>query len=748
MIIVDENEKQFHLTNGQISYIFYVMKNGHLGSIYYGEALHPRTDFSNIGETLYPNTYSSHYGGDRAFSLESIRQEYPVYGTSDYREPAISIFQQNGSHISNFIYQYYSITKGKPVLQGLPATYTENEEDAETIQIVLEDPILQAELILSYTIFKDLNVITRSSYIVNKGENPFYLERFMSASVDFPDKDFTMVQLSGAWARERYVKERLLETGIQSISSLRGSSSHQHNPFLAFKRRDANEMVGEVFSFHFVYSSNFIAQAEVDQFDCLRVTMGIHPFRFQWKLLENEHFQSPEVVMVYSKNGLNGMSQTYHDLYRNHLIRGEWKEVNRPILINNWEATYFHFNEQKLLSIAEESKKLGIDLFVLDDGWFGNRNDATSSLGDWYSNKSKFPNGIKHFSNEIHRLGLKFGLWFEPEMMSSKSELYKKNPDWAIRTPDRPTSLGRNQLVLDFSRKEIVDEIYKQIAKIIEETNLSYIKWDMNRNITEAFSLNLAFDQQNEFFHRYILGVYDLYEQLITNYPHILFESCAGGGGRFDAGLLYYAPQAWASDDTDPIERLKIQYGTSFAYPLSSIGTHVSTSPNHQTLRYSSLRTRGNSAYFGTFGYELDPTILSDDEKMTIKSQIDFFKKHQSLIQFGDFYRIVNPFKGNEAAWMIVSKMQDEALIGWYKVLATPNPKKYQLLKLVGLEKDNKYYVEQLDRYFYGDELMYNGLPLPIEFNGANKKIAKRKGDFQSEVFYLKKVEINPSFTE
>lgn len=739
MIFVDENEKQFHLTNGQISYIFYVMKNGHLGSIYFGEALNISTDFTNIDSQLYPNTYSSHIDGDRAFSLESLRQEYPVYGTTDYREPALSIIAENGSHISNFIYKYYSITKGKPKLEGLPSTYTVNEDDAETIQIVLEDFILEAELILSYTIFKDLRVITRSAYICNKGKKAFYLERFMSASVDFSDKDFTMLQLSGAWARERYVKERRLEAGIQSISSLRGASSHQHNPFVAFIRPDANEMQGEVFSFNFIYSSNFIAQAEVDQFDGLRVTMGIHPFRFKWKLLPNEHFQAPEVVMVHSNSGLNGMSQTYHDLYRAHLTRGVWKEVRRPILLNNWEATYFHFNEEKLLEIAVAAKELGIELFVLDDGWFGNRNDATSSLGDWYTNKSKFPNGMQHFINELNTLGLQFGLWFEPEMISSKSELYHKQPNWAIKTPDRPTSLGRNQLVLDFSRKEIVDELYEQIAKIIVEMKLSYMKWDMNRNITEAYSLNLTFDQQDEFFHRYILGVYDLYERLNKNFPHILIESCAGGGGRFDAGLLYYAPQAWASDDTDPIERLKIQYGSSFAYPLSSISSHVSTSPNHQTLRHSSLKTRGNVAFFGTFGYELDPTTLSDIEVSTIKSQIKFYKTHQSLIQFGDFYRIISPFKKNETAWMIVSKNKDEALIGWYKVLASPNPLKYQLLKLTGLKKNNQYYVEQLDRCFYGDELMFHGLPLSIEFNGPNKKIAKRKGDFQSEIYYLKK---------
>ncbi|WP_088044289.1 alpha-galactosidase [Bacillus sp. EAC] len=736
-IFVNEKLKQFHLTNGKVSYIFYVLRNGHLGSFYFGKAIHQFEDVSPFLDGNRPTTYTSHYYDDRSFSLDTIRQEYPVYGSTDYREPALSIRQLNGSHISNFIYKYYSITKGKPILEGLPATYTENEDDAETIQIVLEDSLLQAELVLCYTIFKDLPVITRSAYICNEGTHPFYLERFMSASIDLPDKDYIMIQLSGAWSRERYIKERPLESGIQSISSIRGASSHQHNPFLAFKRKDTTESQGEVYSFNFVYSSNFIAQAEVDHYDTTRITMGIHPFRFTWKLAKNEHFQSPEVVMVYSNSGLNGMSQTYHDLYRNHLIRGNWKNADRPILINNWEATYFNFNEEMLLNIATQAKELGCELFVLDDGWFGKRNNSYSSLGDWYTNLEKFPNGIKTFSQKINQLGLKFGLWFEPEMVSPNSHLFKEHPDWIVSTPNRLISLGRNQLVLDFSRKEVVEEIYNRMAAIIKETNLSYIKWDMNRYITEAYSPALENDMQDEFYHRYILGVYDLYEKLLTEFPHVLFESCAGGGGRFDAGLLFYAPQAWASDDTDPIERLKIQYGTSLAYPIYSIGSHVSTSPNHQTGRITPLSTRANVAYFGTFGYELDPSILSDEEKSQITSQINFFKQHRTLIRTGDFHRLLDPFKGNETAWMIVSKDKREAIFGWYKVLATPNPKAYKTIKLAGLNPYSNYYLSGVNRTFKGDELMYNGIPLPLEFNGANKKIARRMGDFQSEVYYL-----------
>ncbi|WP_088073000.1 alpha-galactosidase [Gottfriedia luciferensis] len=737
LIFVDEEKKQFHLTNGKISYLFYVMRNGHLGSLYFGKAIDIHSDFSQLQNDHSPTTYTSYFFGDRSYSLETLRQEYPIFGTSDYREPALSIRQLDGSHITNFIYKYYSITKGKPLLHGLPATYTENEEDAETIQIVLEDSLLNAELVLCYTIFKDLSAITRSAYICNQGSQPFYLERFMSAAIDLPDHDFIMLQLSGAWARERHIKERPLEMGTQSISSIRGSSSHQHNPFIALRRKETTECHGEVYSFNFVYSSNFIAQAEVDQFDTTRITIGIHPFRFTWKLSENEHFQSPEVVMVYSEEGLNGMSQTYHDLYRNHLIRGKWKNADRPVLINNWEATYFNFDEKTLIEIAKEAKDLGIELFVLDDGWFGKRNNALTSLGDWYSNTDKFPYGINHFANQIHELGLKFGLWFEPEMVSPISNLFKEHPDWIISTPNRPVSLGRNQLVLDFSREEIVVEIYNRMAKIIKNTNLDYIKWDMNRYITEAYSNELANDQQDEFYHRYILGVYDLYERLIQQFPNVLFESCAGGGGRFDPGLLYFAPQAWASDNTDPIERIKIQYGTSLPYPISSIGSHVSASPNHQTRRSTPLSIRANVAFFGTFGYELNPFKLNEEEKLEIKSQIQFYKKHQSLIRNGDFYRLLNPFKGNEAAWMIVSKDKSESIIGWYKVLATPNPKKFQTLKLTGLDPHRKYLQSGSNHTFFGNELMFNGIPLPPEYNGPNKKIAKRAGDFQSQIFYL-----------
>lgn len=743
MIIHTNLEKQqFHLTNGQISYIFHVMKNGQLGHLYYGKALRNRKDFSHLQTYDVPTAASCHvYEDDPAFSLETLRQEYPAYGNSDFREPAISVRKDSEPHIPNFIYDSFKILEGKPKLKGLPATYANDHQDASTLQIFLKDEFLEAELTLTYTIFRDKPVMTRSATLKNKGSENLVIDRLMGAVLDLPDKDFMMTHLGGTWSRERHVKERKLEMGIQSISSLRGASSHHHNPFMALRRPYTTENTGEVYGFNFVYSSNFIMQVEVDHYDMARVSVGIHPFGFKWSLASEEHFQTPEVVMVYSDQGLNGMSQAFHHLYRDNLIPEQWKREERPILINNWEATYFDFDEEKLVNIAKSASELGIELFVLDDGWFGKRNDDTSSLGDWQVDLNKLPNGLESLAKKITQTGMKFGLWFEPEMISPNSELYREHPDWAVGMLNQPRTLGRNQLVLDFSRPEIVDDIYEKMAGIIKQTNLSYIKWDMNRNITEAFSQKLVANQQGEFFHRYILGVYSLYEKLTTEFPHVLFESCAGGGGRFDPGMLYYAPQAWTSDDTDAVERLKIQYGTSFSYPLYSMGSHVSAAPNHQTLRETPIETRANTAYFGTFGYELDPLSLTEGEKEEIKKQVLYYKEHRRLIRDGNFYRLLSPFDGNETAWMVVSTDQSEALVGYYKVLATPNSRKHQTLLLRGLVEDGVYEVE--GQMYFGDELMQVGLQLPTEFNGVNRQAAKRGGDFQSCVFYLKRTENN-----
>ncbi|MFB3161936.1 alpha-galactosidase [Neobacillus sp. 179-J 1A1 HS] len=740
-IKVNQLTKEFHLYNNQISYIFRVLeKSNHLEHLYFGKRIKHRDSFSHLIEReIRPSC--NMFEGDHTSSLEHIKQEYPSFGTTDFRYPAHMVTNQIGSHITNYQYQSYQIIPGKPALENLPATYVEDSNEANTLEITLIDEVLQSKLILSYTIYSKRNVICRNARFINTGAEAFYINNAMSTSVDFPDDEYEMLHLAGAWAREAHVEVQKISKGVQSIYSARGASSHTHNPFLALKRPDTTEHTGEVYGFSLVYSGNFLGQVEVDTYSVTRVMMGINPFQFKWKLNPNETFQTPECVMVYSNEGLNGMSQTYHDIYRTRLARGYWRDRERPILINNWEATYFNFNEEKILSIAKTARDFGIELFVLDDGWFGKRNDDTSSLGDWFEDKEKLPNGIQGLSEKIEGLGMKFGLWFEPEMVCKDTKLFQQHPDWIVATPNRRASHGRNQFVLDFARNEVVDHIFTLMDNILSKSQISYIKWDMNRHMTEIYSTSLDFDQQGEVAHRYILGVYRLYERLIEKYPEILFESCAGGGARFDPGLLYYAPQAWASDDTDAAERLKIQYGTSMVYPLSSIGSHVSAVPNHQVGRITPIDTRANVAYFGTFGYELDITNLSDEEKYKVKGQTSFFKEKRQLIQNGRFYRLLNPFESNEVSWMVVSEDKKEAMVGYYKVLAKPNDKYYRI-KLKGLDPDKLYKIEGKETTHYGDELMNIGILLAEDYTDRAGEYWSREklGDFSSELFLLKEV--------
>ena len=741
-IKINETTQEFHLYNDNISYIFRVLKKSkQLEHLYFGKRIKHRNSFSHLIEReIRPSC--NMFEGDHTSSLEHIKQEYPSYGTTDYRFPAHTITSINGSNLSNYQFQGYKIISGKPALKGLPATYVEIQDEADTIEITLYDEVLKSKLILSYTIYANHNAITRNTRFTNDSNEAFYITNAMSASVDFPDDQFELVHLAGAWAREAHVQTQKLSKGIQSIYSARGASSHAHNPFLALKRPDATEQNGEVYGFSLVYSGNFLAQVEVDTYDVTRVMMGINPFQFKWKINSYETFQTPECVMVYSDKGLNGMSQTYHELYRTRLARGYWRDKVRPILINNWEATYFNFNEEKVLDIARTARDLGVELFVLDDGWFGERHSDNGSLGDWFENKEKLPNGIKGLSEKVEKLGMKFGLWFEPEMVNTDTKLFKEHPDWIIETPNRRASHGRNQFILDFSRDEVVEHIFNLMDNIIKDSKISYIKWDMNRYITEPYSTSLAFDQQGELFHRYILGVYKLYDMLIEKYPEILFESCAGGGARFDPGMLYYAPQAWASDDTDAAERLKIQYGTSMVYPLSSIGSHVSAVPNHQVGRNTPIDTRANVAYFGTFGYELDITKVTEVEKAKVKEQVAFFKEKRELIQHGDFYRILTPFESNETSWMVVSKDKSEAIVGYYQVLAKPN-EKYSRIKLTGLDPDKLYSIEGKNSTHYGDELMNIGIILAEDFTDRSSEYWQRekKGDFHSTLFILKEAQ-------
>lgn len=732
MIVFHEESKTFHLYNNEISYVFKILKNNQLGQLYYGKRIHDRKDFDHLLE-LFPRPMSPcSYKGDLSFSLEHIKQEYPVYGSGDLRHPAIDILQENGSHILNFEYVSHKIIQGKPKLKDLPATYVENENEAQTLIITLYDEVIETKLQLSYTIYQDFPVITRNAFIVNEGKQKLKLNQMMSMSLDLPDQDYEMIELTGSWARERSIKTRKLTEGIQSIYSLRGCSSHQFNPFIALKRENCKETSGEVLGFSLVYSGNFLAQVEVDNYHVSRVSMGIHPHCFEYLLDHLDSFQSPEVVMVYSDQGLNKMSQTYHQLYQKRLARGKYRDQVRPILVNNWEGTYFDFNEDKIVSMAKTAKELGIELFVLDDGWFGNRNNDHQGLGDWFPNLDKLPHGINGLSKRIHDLGLKFGLWFEPEMVNENSNLYRNHPEWILKTPHRKSCHGRNQYILDFSNPEVVSYIAQAMMNVIDDSYISYIKWDMNRCMSEVYSSTHDVSSQGRVMHEYILGVYHLYDVLTTKYPDILFESCASGGARFDPGMLYYAPQCWTSDDTDAIERLKIQYGTSLVYPLSSMGSHVSNIPNHQTFRKVPLQTRANVAYFGTFGYELDVNYLSDEEKEIIKKQIVFMKQYRSLFQFGAFYRLKSPFEGNETAWMVVSKERGLAIVGYYRTLQEVNVGCRRLL-LEGLDENKVYHVNDLD--LYGDELMNVGLIISDSSCGENKDGI---GDYYSKLYILK----------
>lgn len=737
-ITYNEKSREFHLYNNKISYLIKILANEQLGQLYFGKRIPNRKNHDYLVENTYRPVTSYVFDDDYSFSLGNVKQEYPAYGTTDQRRPALDIKQPNGSRITDFKYVSHKIYAGKRKLTGLPATYVENESEATTLEINLYDELIQVTLCLQYTIFENSAAIARSVKFSNDSDQKYQLKTALSLNLDLPDANYEWLQFSGAWGRERHLHKTPLRPGIQAINSARGASSHMQNPFVILKRPFTTEEQGEALGVSFVYSGNFLAQAEVDEYSVTRLQIGIDPFQFSWCLKPNETFQTPEAILAYTSEGLNQLSQTFQKLYTTRLARGYWRDKERPILINNWEATYFDFTEEKLLSIAKKAKELGIELFVLDDGWFGERTKETAGLGDWYVNRNRLKNGISGLSRKIHDLGMMFGLWLEPEMVNKDSDLYRKHPDYIIETPKRHASHGRKQYVLDFSRKEVVDNIYEQLVKILDEDEIDYIKWDMNRNITECYSIAYPPEQQGEIMHRYILGVYNLYERLIERYPKILFESCASGGGRFDAGMLYYAPQAWTSDDSDAIERLKIQYGTSFGYPQSMMGAHVSASPNEQLGRNTPLKIRGDVAFFGAFGYELDLDKLSSTELASIKKQIELMKKYRSIFQYGTFYRLKSPFEGNIVSWMVVSEDKSQAIVGYYKILNDVNCE-YRRLYLPGLEADTLYNVqEELGSYlgnFTGDELANIGLVTTDASAGQNQETT----DFYSKLFILER---------
>ena len=738
-IIYNEKTREFHLYNQEISYIIKILDNDQPGQLYYGKRLTHREDFGHLFEYAMRDMSPYAFEGNSTFSLENIKQEYPTFGCGDMRFPAYEIERENGSHVVEFVYKEHKIYNGKPKLEGLPATYVESDDEAQTLELVLEDASIGTKIVLLYTIYEAFPAITRSVRFECDSDEKITLLSAMSACVDLPDKDYEMIDLAGVWARERHVRRHKLDYGIQSIYSMRGCSSYQFNPFLALARENADEFQGQVYGFSLVYSGNFLAQTEVDNYDTARVLMGIHPNGFKWTLGKGESFQTPEMVMVYSEAGLNGMSQAFHKLYRTRLARGIWRDKVRPILINSWEAFYFDFDAPRLLGLADAAADLGMELFVLDDGWFGKRNDGTSSLGDWYPNEEKLKGTLKELAEKINAKGLKFGLWIEPEMTNKDSDLYRAHPDWLLAEQGKRICHSRNQYVLDFSKREVREYIGDMLENLLAEVPVSYIKWDLNRTFSEVFSNGNDREYQGKVCHKYVLGVYELYERLTSRFPHVLFESCASGGARFDPGMLYYAPQGWTSDDTDAIERLKIQYGTSMVYPISCMGSHVSASPNHQTNRVTPIETRADVAYFGTFGYELDLLKLSEEEKAEVRRQIAFMKEKRELIQKGTFYRLKSPFDGNETAWMIVSEDQKKALVGYYRVMQPVNIG-FVRLKLKGLKEDTCYKVSGYDYDCYGDELMQVGMIRSDSASGVWKKGVNDKGDFQAKVFEIEAV--------
>jgi alpha-galactosidase len=733
----DSTSRTFHLRNDQVSYLIRVLENGTLGHLHFGGSLAESGSYGRLSGREFLG-FANRLGAPVAL-------ECPTPGIGDYRVPAIVVEQPDGSTALDPRFVSHRVFGGKPAIPGLPSTYVQGYDEAETLEILLADTPASLEVRLFFTIFADRPVIARSARVRNVGTEPLTVECAMSAALDLPDSDWDLVQLSGAWARECQVLTRRLETGSQSIGSVRGASGHQHNPFLAIKRPSTTEESGEAYGLSLVYSGNFLAEAEVDQYQTTRLRIGINPEGFSWTLEPAAEFCTPEAVLVYSDAGMGALSDAYHSLYRDRLARGVWRDAPRPIVINNWEATYFDFHETKVLEIATAAHGLGIEMFVLDDGWFGRRDNDATSLGDWTANRDKLPGGVEGIARQIEALGLRFGIWIEPEMVSQRSQLYADHSDWVVGVPSRPRTEGRNQFVLDMSRREVVDHLFGVLSDLLGRAPISYVKWDMNRNITEPFSPSLPADRQGEFFHRYILGVYELYERLTRAFPQVLFESCAGGGGRFDPGMMPFAPQAWTSDDTDAIERLRIQWGTSLCYPVSSMAAHVSAVPNHQTGRLTPLATRAAVAFFGVLGYELDPAALSDEDRDAVKGQIAFYKAHRDVIQRGRLVRLRSPFEGdgNEAAWMIVSPDSHRAVAGHYRVLNRPNRGPARL-RLRGLDAKASYRVSVWPAgedpisnantgIRGGDELMRVGLLIASDDPDESRNV----GDFTARLFDL-----------
>ena len=712
MVEIKIEERLIHLRNDRVSYAIYLLEGGVPMHLYFGARV----------EEMNPVTMLRHYDlpedgsfGLNGCPLDHTPHEYPSFGLGEMREGALTIRAQDGTRTCDLRFVSAETVDGKPALEGLPATFGDS---AKTLKLHLRDELLKLDVTLNYTLFDDADAVIRSAKLVNVGDAPLVIERAYSLCLDLPDSGYDLITLSGAWSREREMIRRPLMPGEQGVSSLRGATSLQTSNFLALARPEATEAGGEVIAAALVYSGNFTARVHVDSHRTTRVMLGVNDVDFEWALAPGASFQTPEAVTVYTREGLDGMSRQFHRVCAEHLVRGKYAHAPRPILLNNWEATYFDFNEEKLLNIARTAAEAGVELFVLDDGWFGHRDSDNSSLGDWTTDLKKLPAGLKSLAEKVHGLGLKFGLWFEPEMVSPDSDLYRAHPDWCIHVEGRPRVENRNQLILDLSREEVQDHVYHAVADVLAANPIDYVKWDMNRNFATVGSAKLPAERQKELPHRYMLGLYAVLEKLVNQFPEVLFESCASGGGRFDMGMLHYMPQTWCSDNTDALTRCRIQYATSLIFPPFAMGSHVSAVPNHQTGRVTPIDTRGNVAMSGCFGYELDLNRLPQEDLEAVKQQIARVKTIRQTLLYGDFHRLLSPYEGNDTAWITVSPDKREAVL----MLTRAQALSYTfppLVRLRGLDAGAVYEIAETGESYSGSELMNAGLSVRLPWGDA-----------------------------
>lgn len=711
----------WHLRNDRVSYVMMELPGGVLAHLYFGARL-ARVNAANL--LRHANLPADGTFSVQECTLERLPREYPSFGLGDYREGALTVEAADGTCAVDLRLVSGEVLSEKPVLEGLPATFG----DCAALKLTLRDAHTGLVAELNYAIFDDADAVVRSARLVNGGDAPLTVTRAYSACLDLPDAGWELITLSGGWARERNIDRRALCPGEHGVATRCGASSHQASPFMALARPETNEAAGEAIGLSLVYSGNFVARVSVGQFGTARAVLGINDRDFAWRLLPGEAFQTPECALAWSKDGLGGMSLAFHALWQNHLLPPRWARRRRPVLLNSWEAAYFDFDADKLLSIAAAAAEAGVELFVVDDGWFGHRDDDSTSLGDWVADRRKLPDGLKGLADGVRALGLKFGLWMEPEMISPDSDLYRAHPDWCLRIAGREDIRSRHQLVLDLGRPEVQDYVVEAVSRTLRESGAAYLKWDMNRNFTNLGTAALPPERQKELPHRYILGLYAALDRVTRAFPDVLIEGCAGGGGRFDAGMLYYVPQFWCSDNTDALCRCRIQYGTSLAFPPSTMGSHVSAVPNHQTGRVAPMQARFDVALGGSFGYELDPRSLTDGERANLRGQVALANATQALRLEGDFIRLLSPYAGNETAWMFVSKDRREALLTVVRAQARPNELP-PLVKLRGLDAALRYRVDLTGETYGGDELMQVGLCCPLPQGDAAAVMVKLEAE-------------------